>query len=146
MNAVSTTLTLLPEPIWIPHLVSDGSHTFRVRAEDNSGNKDATAELFTWNVDTTPPPANIDTAIDGNNSTVPNGSNTTSTSIAFTFSGTDIGLGLDHFECSIDGASFTLCNSPVQFESLSDGTHTLEVRAEDKVEMKDLLLLFSSGL
>ena len=77
---------------------------------------------------------------------MPNGSNTTSTSIAFTFSGTDIGLGLDHFECSIDGASFTLCNSPVQFESLSDGTHTLEVRAEDKVEMKDLLLLFSSGL
>ncbi|MGB7936382.1 MAG: Ig-like domain-containing protein, partial [Nitrososphaeraceae archaeon] len=120
-------------PFGFPNLVSDGSHTFRVRAEDNSGNKDATAELFTWNVDTTPPPANIDTAIDGNNSTVPNGSNTTSTSIAFTFSGTDIGLGLDHFECSIDGASFTLCNSPVQFESLSDGTHTLEVRAEDKV-------------
>jgi hypothetical protein len=114
-------------------IVSDGSHTFRVRAEDNSGNKDATAELFTWNVDTTPPPANIDTAVDGNNSTVSYGSNTTSASIAFTFSGTDMGIGLDHFECSIDGASFTLCNSPVQFQSLSDGTHTLEVRAEDKV-------------
>jgi hypothetical protein len=114
-------------------IVSDGSHTFRIRAEDNSGNKDTTAELFTWNVDTTPPPANIDTAIDGNNSTVSYGSNTTSTSIAFTFSGTDTGIGLDHFECSIDGASFTLCNSPVQFQSLSDGTHTLEVRAEDKV-------------
>jgi hypothetical protein len=119
-------------PFGLP-IVSDGSHTFSVRAEDNSGNKDATAELFTWNVDTTPPPANIETATDGNNSTVSYGSNTTSTSIAFTFSGTDMGIGLDHFECSIDGASFTLCNSPVQFQNLSDGTHTLEVRAEDKV-------------
>ncbi len=120
-------------PFTFPNLLSDGSHTFKVRAEDNSGNKDASAELFTWNVDTTPPPVNIETAIDGNNNTVPNGSNTTSTSIAFTFSGTDLGIGLDHFECSIDGASFTLCNSPVQFQSISDGSHTLEVRAEDKV-------------
>ena len=113
--------------------LSDGSHTFKVRAEDNSGNKDASAEVFSWNVDTTPPPANINSAFDGNNDTVSNGGNTTSTSITFTFSGTDIGIGLDHFECSIDGASFTICASPVQFNSLSDGSHTLEVRAADKV-------------
>ncbi|MFZ0358375.1 MAG: hypothetical protein WAL53_09595, partial [Nitrososphaeraceae archaeon] len=113
--------------------LSDGSHTFKVSAEDNSGNKDASAEIFGWNVDTTPPPADINSAFDGNNDTVSNGGNTTSTSITFTFSGTDIGIGLDHFECSIDGASFTICASPVQFNSLSDGSHTLEVRAADKV-------------
>jgi len=113
--------------------LSDGSHTFKVRAEDNSGNKDASAEVFSWNVDTTPPPANINSAFDGNNDTVSNGGNTTSASITFTFSGTDIGIGLDHFECSIDEASFTICASPVQFNSLSDGSHTLEVRAVDKV-------------
>ncbi|MFZ0316532.1 MAG: Ig-like domain-containing protein, partial [Nitrososphaeraceae archaeon] len=120
-------------PFGFPNLLSDGSHTFKVRAEDNSGNKDASAEIFSWNVDTTPPPADINSAFDGNNDTVSNGGNTTSTSITFTFSGTDIGIGLDHFECSIDGASFTICASPVQFNSLSDGSHTLEVRAADKV-------------
>ncbi|HEX6377789.1 MAG TPA: hypothetical protein VFZ60_01755, partial [Nitrososphaeraceae archaeon] len=120
-------------PFGFPNLLSDGSHTFKVRAEDNSGNKDTSEDIFTWTVDTTPPPANINSAFDGNNNTVSNGSNTTSTSITFTLSGTDIGVGLDHFECSIDGASFTLCNSPVQFQDLSDGSHTLEVRSEDKV-------------
>jgi hypothetical protein len=120
-------------PFGFPNLLSDGSHTFKVRAEDNSGNKDAYEEIFTWVVDTTPPPANINSAFDGNNNTVSNGSNTTSTSITFTLSGADIGVGLDHFECSLDGASFTLCNSPVQFQNLSDGSHTLEVRSEDKV-------------
>jgi hypothetical protein len=120
-------------PFGFPNLLSDGSHTFKVRAEDNSGNKDASEEIFTWTVDTTPPPANINSAFDGNNNTVSNGSNTTSTSITFTLSGTDIGVGLDHFECSLDGASFALCNSPVQFQNLSDGSHTLEVRSEDKV-------------
>jgi hypothetical protein len=120
-------------PFGFPNLLSDGSHTFTVQAEDNSGNKDPSEEVFTWNVDTTPPPANINSAFDGNNNTVSNGSNTTSTSITFTLSGTDIGVGLDHFECSIDGASFTLCNSPVQFNDLADGSHTLEVRSEDKV-------------
>jgi hypothetical protein len=120
-------------PFGFPNLLSDGSHTFKVRAEDNSGNKDASEEIFTWTVDTTPPPANINSAFDGNNDTVSNGSNTTSTSLTFTLSGTDIGVGLDHFECSLDGASFALCNSPVQFQNLSDGSHTLEVRSEDKV-------------
>ena len=120
-------------PFGLPNLLSDGSHTFQVRAEDNSGNKDASAEVFSWNVDTTPPPANINSVFDDNNNTVSNGGNTTSTSITFTFSGIDIGVGLDHFECSIDGASFTICASPVQFNSLSDGSHTLEVRAADKV-------------
>src|ERR1044071_9078954 len=120
-------------PFGFPNLLSDGSHTFKVRAEDNSGNKDASPEVFGWSVDTTPPPANINSVFDGNNDTVSNGGNTTSTSMIFTLSATDIGAGLDHFECSIDGASFTTCTSPVQFNDLSDGSHTLEVRATDKV-------------
>jgi hypothetical protein len=120
-------------PFTFPNLLSDGTHTFKVTAEDNSGNKDLSPELFTWKVDTTAPPATINSAFDGNNRTVSNGGNTTSTSMTFTFSGTDVGVGVDHFECSIDGASFSTCSSPLQFNSLSDGSHTLEVRAEDKV-------------
>ena len=119
-------------PLTFPNLLSNGPHTFNVRAVDNSGNNDTSPELFTWNVDVTPPDTTINSANDGNNNTVTNSGNTTSSSMTFTFSGTDIGVGLDHFECSLDGASFTTCTSPVQFNSLPDGSHTLEVRSEDK--------------
>jgi hypothetical protein len=54
--------------------------------------------------------------------------------MTFSFSGSDIGVGLDHFECSIDGSSFSTCVTPAQYTNLSLGAHTLEVRAVDKVE------------
>ena len=113
-------------------MLSNGPHTFKVRALDNSGNNDNSPELFTWNVDATPPDTTINSASDGNNKTVSNGGNGTSRSMTFTFTGSDEGVGVDHFECSIDGASFVVCTSPVQFSNLADGSHTLEVRAEDK--------------
>ncbi|HVH90156.1 MAG TPA: Ig-like domain-containing protein, partial [Candidatus Acidoferrum sp.] len=119
-------------PLTFPNLLSNGPHTFKVRAVDNSGNNDNSPELFTWYVDATPPDATINKANDGNNETVTNGGNTTSTSMTFNFSGSDIGVGLDHFECSLDGASFVTCTSPVQFNNISEGSHTLEVRGVDK--------------
>jgi len=119
-------------PFSFPNLLSDGTHEFKVRAVDKSGNRDNSPELFTWNVDATPPDTSIQSAKDGNNKTVSNGGNSTARSITFAFTGTDKGVGLDHFECSVDGASFTICTSPIQFNSLSDGSHTLEVRAQDK--------------
>jgi hypothetical protein len=119
-------------PLTFPNLLSNGPHTFKVRAVDNSGNNDNSPELFNWYVDATPPDATINEANDGNNDTVTNGGNTTSTSMMFNFSGSDIGVGLDHFECSLDGASFTTCTSPIQFNNIPEGSHTLEVRAVDK--------------
>ena len=105
-----------------------------IRAVDSVGNQGVSPEPFRWNVDATPPDTTINSATDGNNNSVNNGGNSSSTSMTFTFSGSDIGVGLDRFECSIDGSSFSACDTPVQFTSLSLGAHTLEVRAVDKVE------------
>ena len=116
--------------------ITDGTHTFEVLSVDNSTNSDPSPAQFTWNVDTIPPTTNITTAMDGNNITITNSSNTKSNSVIFEFSGNDTGgVGVDHLECSLDGATFTTCTSPVQFSSadILDGTHAFSVRAQDKV-------------
>ncbi len=74
-------------------------------------------------VDNTPP----DTAIDGGPSNP-----SSSSAASFTFSGTDAGgSGLAGFECQLDGGGFSACASPHSYSSLSDGQHTLQVRAVD---------------
>ena len=117
-------------------IITDGPHDFKVFSKDNVGNNDLSPAQFTWNVDTIPPTTNITTAMDGNNITITNSSNTKSNSVIFEFSGNDTGgVGVDHLECSLDGATFTACTSPVQFSSadILDGTHAFSVRAQDKV-------------
>jgi hypothetical protein len=123
--------------------LSEGAHILEVVSLDNSGNRDTSPASFTWAVDTVPPDTIIDSAIDGNNRTLTDGSNTESISIAFTFSGTDTSIeegeevGIDHFECSIDGSSFSTCTSPVQYDNLSNGSHIVEIRTEDNAGNKD---------
>jgi Ca2+-binding RTX toxin-like protein len=103
--------------------LSGGSHTFQVRAKDGAGNVDASPASYTWTVDTTPP----DTTITSNPS------NPSSGSVSFSFSGTDSGTGVAGFECKLDGGSFAACTSPQNYSSLSDGSHTFQVRATDGV-------------
>src|SRR5215218_1195620 len=69
--------------------------------------------------DTTPPETTIDSG--------PSGTFTNS-SASFTFSSSEAG---STFECSLDGASFASCTSPKSYTSLSDGSHTFQVRAKD---------------
>src|SRR6186713_2755353 len=121
-------------------IITDGPHDFKVFSKDNVGNNDLSPELFTWNVDTIPPTTNITKAMDGNNITITNSSNTKSNSVIFEFSGNDTGgVGVDHLECSLDGATFTACTSPVQFSSadITDGTHTFEVLSVDNSTNSD---------
>lgn len=105
-----------------PHIeagLSDGPHTFRVRAVDGAGNVDATPATTTWTVDTGAPQTAIDSApSDPSNAANP----------VFTFSADDSDAT---FECSLDGAAFAACNSPRTLVGLSEGAHTFRVRATD---------------
>ncbi|TLX89874.1 MAG: hypothetical protein E6K94_08920, partial [Thaumarchaeota archaeon] len=132
-------------PFIFPNLLKDGTHTFKIRSEDNVGNISPSPASFTWTVDTVPSTTTIDRVINGNKSTITNGSNTGSKSITFTFSANDTGgkedrgVGINHFECNIDNSKFVTCTSPFIFPNLlKDGTHTFKVLSEDNAENKDL--------
>jgi hypothetical protein len=96
-----------------------GSHTFEVRAVNDSGTE-ITPASYTWTVDNVP-----DTTIASGPS---EGSYVKSTSASFSFSSPP-DSGATTFQCSRDGASFTACTSPKSYSSLSQGNHTFRVRA-----------------
>ncbi len=103
--------------------LSDGAHSFEVRAIDTAGNADQTPASFSWSIDTAAPTTSID-------SSPPALSNAGSAS--FTFSGSDAGgSGVASFECRRDGAAFAPCTSPQAYAALADGAHSFEVRAID---------------
>src|SRR5215212_9981652 len=106
--------------------LSNGSHTFDVRATDGAGNVDASPASRTFSVEVPPPPQDTtppDTIIDSG----PSGT-TDSTSASFEFSSTESG---STFECSLDGGAFASCSSPHRVDNLSEGSHTLQVRTTD---------------
>ena len=110
-----------------PHSVSgltDGSHTFEVRATDASGNTDASPAQRTWTVslpvgDTTPPETTI--------SSGPSGTVTTGAA-TLEFTSNEAG---STFACRMDAGIWSPCSSPHSVSGLGNGTHTFEVRATD---------------
>ena len=82
--------------------LTDGPHTFEVRARDAAGSQDATPATRTFTVDTTPP----DTIIDSG----PSGPITTDQA-TFTFSG-DPAADTAKVQCQIDGEPFADCHFP----------------------------------
>ncbi|PYV78310.1 MAG: hypothetical protein DMG96_08305 [Acidobacteria bacterium] len=98
--------------------LSQGSHTFSVKARDAAGNQSAAAS-FTWTVDTTVPPPTI-------TSTPANPTN--QTSATFSFTDTEAGVS---FLCQLDGGAFSACPSPQSYSGLSLGNHTFSVKAQD---------------
>jgi len=105
--------------------LANGSHTLQVRATDAAGNIDATPASRIWTIDTLAP----DTTITAG----PSGS-VTSTSASFSFTATETGSA---FACSLDNAAFSACSSPQNYTSLSNGSHTFQVRATDAVGNTD---------
>ena len=99
--------------------LSDGAHTFYVRATDPAGNVDPTPASQSFTVDTTPP----DTSITSGPSGLTNNATPT-----FSFTASETG---STFECRLDTAAFAACTSPLTTATLSDGAHTFYVRATD---------------
>jgi hypothetical protein len=109
--------------------LSDGSHTFSVRATDSAGNTDASPASYTWTIDATAPTTSIDSS--------PSNPSNTSAAV-FTFSGTDTGgLGVASFACAVDGGSYSACTSGANFGPLGNGSHTFSVRATDNIGNTD---------
>ena len=104
-------------PASYTHLAA-GPHSFQVRARDQAGNVDASPATFLWLIDQTEPETSL-------TSSPP--SLTQQTSATFTFS-SEAGATL---ECSLQGAAFTSCTSPISFTGLAEGRYTFHVRARD---------------
>ena len=98
--------------------LTDGGHSFDVRATDALGNTSEVASRD-WMVDTTAPEVTIDAAPD----LLVNVATAT-----FEFSSTD---NLPSFECEIDNGGWDECVSPKYYTGLSEGSHTFRVRATD---------------
>lgn len=100
------------------NFLSDGSHTFSVKAKDAAGNVSAAA-THTWSVDATPP------AVPTIDSGPPSPTNDSTPS--FSFSGDPESV----FRCKIDDGSPSNCTSPFTAPALADGPHTFRVFARD---------------
>jgi PKD repeat protein len=100
--------------------LNDGPHTFSVRAVDSLGNPGLPASAG-FTVDESPPETEI---MPGQRDHFGGGA------AAIEFRGSP---DASEFECSLDGAIFAQCASPVSYEGLGEGSHELRVRAIDSV-------------
>ena len=106
--------------------LAEGPHTFQVRARDVNLNDDLTPASRTWTVDTVAPDTSINSG--------PNGVTVPVNSATFTFSSNESGVA---FQCSLNGAAFTSCSSPITYNGLDDGAQTFAVRSVDLAGNQD---------
>jgi hypothetical protein len=98
--------------------LSEGSHTFEVRAVNVLTSHPSDVASYTWTVDTEAPPV---PTIDPHPKKI--GTSTTT----FTFSS----AGATSFDCHVDADAFSACSSGDLVGPLADGPHTFFVRAFD---------------
>ena len=106
----------------------EGDHSFEVAGTNAYGLVEDPPAALDWMitppVDTTAPQTTIDSGPPAT---------TVSTTATFTFSGTDAMTPPEElsFECSIDGAAFSGCDSPLELTDVAVGPHTFAVQATD---------------
>jgi len=99
--------------------VIEGAHAFEVAAVAN-GIQDPTPAQATWSLDLTLPTT---TSVTG-----PAEGSTSGPKVTFTYASNEGGAT---FECQLDVGSFAKCPTPNDLVGLSEGAHTLGVRAID---------------
>ncbi|RYZ66765.1 MAG: hypothetical protein EOP05_18650, partial [Proteobacteria bacterium] len=101
--------------------LSEGAHTFQVRAFDTAGNLSSPIK-YSWTIDTIAPAVKLTSTPELlSNDAAP----------LFQWTATDAG-GLKDVECFVDSASVGSClSSALTLPALADGAHTFEVRATD---------------
>ena len=100
-------------------VLAEGAHSFQVIADDAAGNLSVPARID-WVVDVTPPSVQI-----VGQDPIANPSSSAFRSISFVASESSL------YECSLDSLGFGPCGSPYALSNLSEGLHSLEVRATD---------------
>jgi hypothetical protein len=105
--------------------LSDGAHTFAVRATDGNGEEDSTPAEHVWSIDTVAPTTTL---------TMMPPAADNSTMVQFEFTSNEMNVV---FECSIDNGAFTACKSGDTFGPIGDGAHAFAVRARDRAGNAD---------
>src|SRR3989442_1487742 len=102
-------------------LTPEGDHTLEYVAVDAAGNRGLTQSTFVRTDTTAPvvsaPPARL----------------VTTSQVTLSWTGTDAGSGIDHYEVRVDGGTFeSVGNERSVSLQLVDGSHTIVIRAIDR--------------
>lgn len=101
--------------------LSDGIYSFEVQAMDGAGNISGTQTL-SWKVDRLALSVNI---------TAPIAAFTNVRDHTIQFSKQNANAAVDNFECSLNGAPFSACSSPLVLTGLAQGAYKFQVRARE---------------
>jgi hypothetical protein len=110
--------------------LTNGFHSFEVRAIDAASNPDPSPASYSFTIDTIPPDISIDSGPAA-------GSRTNDNTPTFSFSSSDGGTS---FECQVDNGLASPCSSPFTAAPLSDGPHSFAVRGTDEAGNKALTI------
>lgn len=115
---------------------SEGGHTIYFYSTDNAGNIEATNSFYAFVDDTEPTVSPIFPV---------NGTAAGSSDVSVSWTGSDNGSGIDHYETKIDSGSYINKGASTShtFLSVSEGSHTVRIRGFDKLgNSRELLINF----
>ncbi len=105
-------------------LVEGQNYILGIRAQDKAGNYSSPKQV-NWRSDQTPPSLSLNLGPSARTADV---------TPDFSFLSIDTGSGVSHLECRIDSATrFSTCENEFSLSNLTDGAHSIEVKAIDKV-------------
>ena len=107
------------------YTISKPDGTYNLSVYQTNGVSDSAAVAKTWTKDTVEPTTTM--------ASQPSSTNYSMIS-TFTFSSNESPVT---FQCSLDGAAYSTCVSPLNYSSLTNGSHTLNIRALDQAGNSD---------